>query len=421
MKKLLLCGLALFALTGCTLLEGTDDGPIDDTPKINRTGGVKNADDDYTILVYMSGNDLESESGLGTLDLKEMVTTRNQPKGVNIVIQTGGASKWAKTYGISSNSLSRYYVEGNSLKLDETLPDASMGESSTLQSFIEYGINNYPAKKMSLIFWNHGGAMNGVCYDERHQDDALMNDECVEAFENAFKNTNFKGTFEWVGYDACLMAVQDLVVTNSLYFDYMIASEESEAGTGWDYNTWLDDLYMNKPTREVCRAICDGFIKDNDGDAIGGNPENNQTLSYFDLDFAVDYYVAFEDFAEAWMEHLTSIKATKTQIASLFKTVQTYAVDSSNSQLYYGVFDVYDFFIKLYQNTTLCPDVSYILDCLDAFDMLVEYCGWGIGSGNSYGMTLFYAISANTQQTTYYDEYETPFSNWIQFNRTYGY
>ncbi|MCQ3034686.1 MAG: clostripain-related cysteine peptidase [Bacilli bacterium] len=385
--------------------------------------------DEWTIMVYMCGADLESGGYQASLDIIEMCEVMGIPIDVNIFILTGGASEWGIN-GIPADQ-NLILTLGEDDETGETgiflayngfesyMP---MDDPNTLLTFMNMCIRSAPAKRYGLILWDHGGAMQGCCFDENVSDSSgLLNSDVMAVMNYIYEHDILTEKMDFIGYDCCLMAVQDIVVTNSLYFDYMVASEESEAGTGWDYDTWLDDLYMNKPTREVCRAICDGFIKDNDGDAIGGNPDNNQTLSYFDLSYAANYYVAFEDFAEAWMAKLQTAGTTKTTIQSFFKTVQTYAVDSSNSQLYYGVFDVYDFFVKLYKNTTLCPDVSYILDCLDAFDMLVEYCGWGIGSGNSYGMTLFYAVSANTQQTTYYDEYETPFSNWIQFNRTYGY
>ena len=41
-----------------------------------------------------------------------------------------------------------------------------MGDPNTLSCFLEWGIKEYPAKRMGVIFWNHGsGIDNGVCID----------------------------------------------------------------------------------------------------------------------------------------------------------------------------------------------------------------------------------------------------------------
>ena len=50
------------------------------------------------------------------------------------------------------------------LKLLGTVPDTvtkSMSDPDTLQSFIDYGVANYPAEKYDLICWDHGGGPAG--------------------------------------------------------------------------------------------------------------------------------------------------------------------------------------------------------------------------------------------------------------------
>ena len=49
--------------------------------------------DTMTILVYMCGADLESENGMASSDLKEMVNA-NLSDNVNLIVYTGGARKW---------------------------------------------------------------------------------------------------------------------------------------------------------------------------------------------------------------------------------------------------------------------------------------------------------------------------------------
>lgn len=93
----------------------------------------------------MCGSDLESDSqqgGLATANLKEILSV-NLPDNVNFVIETGGASSWKSTYGISSSKLGRYEVKNKKLVLKESLSKANMGSSSTLQSFVEWGLKDW--------------------------------------------------------------------------------------------------------------------------------------------------------------------------------------------------------------------------------------------------------------------------------------
>lgn len=381
--------------------------------------------DEWTLMIYMCGADLESDGAQASLDILEMLEVNHIPDDVNIFIFTGGAKYWAIGLDPNKNYILTLFNDDNG-EADVGIAYSGfssympMGDPNTLFNFMAMCIDSAPAQRYGLILWNHGGAMQGCCFDEVDpSQEGLTNYETSLVFDALMEYEIITEKMDFIGYDCCLMAVQDIVVMNSLYFKYMVGAEESESGTGWNYDCWLDDLYMNKPTNEVLRAICDSFILDNDGTAIDGNEDNDQTLAYFDLEYAGIYYTFFEEFAEAWMTHLGS--TSKLTIQQFFKTVKTYGVDQNGSELAFGVFDVMDFLYKLYNNATLCPDKTLLNKVALAFEYLVEYSACGLGAGNSNGMTLFYAISSSAQQTTYYDQYETPFTNWIAFNRKYGY
>ncbi len=382
--------------------------------------------DAWTILIYMCGADLESESGLATSDIKEILSVSNQPSDVNIVIETGGAKSWSlsSTYlsgatKIDSSKLSRWHVANKKLVFDESLTYASMGASSTLQSFVEYGIREYPAEKTGVIFWNHGGAMYGCCYDEKKNDDSLVNSEMKEAFSNALFNTG-SSKLEFVGYDTCLTQVQDIAEFNSNYFNYMIASEEAEAGEGWDYDTWVDDLYAKKETSTILTAIVDGFITDNGG---ASSTRSDQTLSWLDLTAMPAYKTAFENFASALKTKLSNSGVSKSTFASwMSKNVKAFCTDSDEDEKYYCLFDVKDMINDL-SSSSYNPGSSY-LDAVDsAFSNLVKYSVAQKGAGNAYGLGCIYcqASTYSSYIKSAYTAGETNFSNWLSFCKTYSY
>ena len=374
---------------------------------------VEQSKDDHTVLIYMCGADLESENQLATGDIQEILKVSGQPDDVNIVIETGGANSWASTYGISSTKLERYHVENKSLVRDNQLTYASMGLTSTLQSFIEYGLNNYPANRVGLVFWNHGGGMRGVCYDEKKNDDVLKNSEIRSAVSGALSNCGMSGQkLEWVGYDACLMAVQDIAITNAEYFNYMVASEESEAGYGWDYDNWVDDLYSKKTTTTILKAIVDSFISDNGG---ASSSSGDQTLSYMNLSYAAAYKSAWENLASQLNSVVTS--SNKSSFNSAITSNVKHYADTDYD--YFCTFDAWDFVDKLANNSAFSSfrvDSSYTTAVKNAHANLVAYNLAQKGAGVSKGLCMYWPNSSQySDVSTYYTTSETTLTTWRSF------
>ena len=379
---------------------------------------VEQQKDNHTVLIYICGADLESKNGLATGDIKEILKISGQPDDVNIVIETGGASSWESTYGISSSNLERYHVANRSLVRDESLTYASMGQASTLRSFIEYGLKNYPAERTGLVLWNHGGGMRGVCYDEKKNDDALLASEVSSAVSSALTNCGMSDQkLEWIGYDACLMAVQDIAVKNSQYFNYMIASEESEAGYGWDYDTWVDDLYSKKSTTTILKAIVDGFITDNGG---ASKSSGDQTLSYMNLSYASAYKTAWENMATQLKTKLSSSNKSTFNNA-IINNVKHFG-DSDYD--YFCTFDAKDFINKLASGSAFSAfkiDSSYTDAVLQQFTNFVSYSVAQKGAGEAYGLCMYWPNNKQYSNVgTYYTSSETSLSTWRSICVTYG-
>ena len=231
--------------------------------------------DTVTILVYMCGADLESEYGMATSDLTEMAYATMSDQ-VNIIVETGGAKKW-QTSAISSSCLQRWKVTSKSIEaLDKNAGTGAMTDPDNLEAFIKWGVQEYPANRYELIFWDHGGgSVSGYGYDELYPNGSMSVDEIADALKGA-------GTkFDFVGFDACLMANYETAVALEPYADYLIASEESEPGTGWYYTDWLTTLAGNtsESTVEMGKEIVDTFISA----SIKSSSSSSVTLSVTDL------------------------------------------------------------------------------------------------------------------------------------------
>lgn len=368
--------------------------------------------DEWTILMYISGSNLESDGGYATGDMAEILQLRNsQPDDVNIVMQTGGTTEWQR-YGISASNVCRYEFEPgkSSPTLVQSMSQRNMGNSTTLQNFIEWGVTNYPAQKTGLIFWNHGGALDGCCWDDNYgsNGDPLTNDECLTAFKNAFKTLGRSEPLEWVGYDCCLMAVQDIAEFNSPYFKYMVSSQESESGYGWDYDKWVDDLYAKKSTETILKAIVDSFIAEQ-------GTSSDQTLSVLNLQNMAAYKSAWEAMASALStKYITSSRAFNT-LKGYVNTAVKYGYDSgyNNAQGNYGyVYDIFNVSDVLSKFASSYPNCSSEISAAQtALDNIITYNRCGTKAKTSCGVCCFFPIS-QYGTSSYYTTSITHFTNW---------
>lgn len=263
-------------ITSTNTSTATLDTSVAQGSRAKRTVIKGGGEDVITIMVYMCGTDLESKYGMATADLNEMKNA-TIADNINIIVYTGGCNQW-KDSTISSTVNQIYKVEsGKLICLEKDMGNAAMTKPENLTSFIQYCTSNYPANRNELILWDHGGgSITGYGYDEKNRVSGSMT---LAGINTALKNAGT--TFDFIGFDACLMATVEngLMLTN--YADYMIASEETEPGVGWYYTNWLTKLSndTSMATIEIGKNIVDDFV-----DVCAQKCQGQQTtLSVVDL------------------------------------------------------------------------------------------------------------------------------------------
>ncbi|MBQ1642236.1 MAG: hypothetical protein II104_04240 [Oscillospiraceae bacterium] len=217
-----------------------------------------NGRDTVTVMLYMCGTDLESKYGMATSDLKEMASANISDK-LNIIVETGGCKRW-QISGISNSVNQIYKVEtGKLIPLEDNLGSVPMTDPRNLTSFIDYCEENYPADRNILILWDHGGgSISGYGYDEKFTSASPMS---LASLDKALADADC--IFDWIGFDACLMATLENAIVCEKYADYLIASEESEPGTGWYYTDWVNQISSNTSTDtlKLSKTLIDSFIQ----------------------------------------------------------------------------------------------------------------------------------------------------------------
>ena len=282
---------------GPTVVTNTDTATVDESvasgtrEKYTRIYG--NGKDEVTIMVYMCGTDLESRSSMATRDLVEMTKASFSDK-VHIIVYTGGCTRWNNSV-VSSNRNQIYEIKSGGLeRLSSDMGTASMTDPDTLSTFIQWCAKRYPANRNELILWDHGGgSVSGYGYDEKYPRSGSMS---LAGIETALKDAGV--TFDFVGFDACLMATLENGLMLDRYADYMIASEETEPGIGWYYTNWLSRLAANPsmPTVQIGKNIVDDFVQTCAAQTRG----QSATLSVVDLaELSHSVPTALKDFSKA--------------------------------------------------------------------------------------------------------------------------
>lgn len=326
---------------------------------------INGSDDQFTIMVYICGTDLESNYGAATADILEMCEA-DINDNVNILLYTGGTGEWQN--GLISSETNQIWqvVHEGIVCVEEDLGARPMTDPATLSGFVSYCGENYPANRNVLIMWDHGGgALYGYGIDENFGGSSMQ----INEIDSALESTGVK--FDFIGFDACLMATVETACMAEHHADYMIGSEEVEPGAGWFYTDWLNLICGNPsaPTEEIGRVIVDSYIQA----CREENANDECTLSIVDLTEMANVYNALCTFAAN----------AKEQLDGNHFNVVSHSVSNTKS---FGD-DSYDT-IDLMHFAQNC-EIEGSAELVDAVDGAVAYAAASGNISNANGMTIY--------------------------------
>ncbi len=369
--------------------------------------------DVHTIMVYLLGSDLETDGGFASSDIEEMMRA-DFGDNINLVIMTGGAYSW-EMYEISGETCQYWQVkDGELISIDDYLGLLDMAAPETLTNFINDMAYNYPADRYSLILWNHGGGtLSGFGYDEHYPNSTLT----LSSLSDAFEQSSVK--FDFVGFDACLMATAETALMLEPYADYLIASQELEPGTGWHYTNWLTNLSENPSmsTLDIGVNIIDDFVEVCEDEIY--NP--NATLSIVELRQMPYVYTVMTDYFENSTVDIMNNEYRKISIArsdakdfgeggsdqiDLIDYVEKADVDGGDA-----VIEAVNSAVKYYNNSS---------DVYDAYGLAMYFPHEYIRQYSSMQYIL-HNVGYSAEYTRFFDVFISAMSGGqAQFNKTMG-
>lgn len=324
----------------------------------------------WTVFEYFCGSDLESgdpEAGCATIDIEEMISA-TEGTNVRFVIETGGTDCHHKYF--DSEETRRYVIEdGNIVQVgkDDLL---DMGDEYTLREFLKWGIDSYSADHMAVILWDHGGgSIGGCCYDEIFVDSHLTLPEIDQAFSYACSGMENK--FDFVAFDCCNMATLEMAELMVPYSDYLIASQETMPGTGFEYTAFSRFLCDNPKAngRIAGLHLCLAYW-DQEGSAFNSE---GITVSMTDLSLMDEFNEEFEGFC-AGINSLPDDWISYNAFLTEFSSKSDFG--SSN-------YDFYTFVRSLSEYSSGADELEA------AFDDMIIYKAGGGEDDNFSGLTIF--------------------------------
>ncbi len=267
-------------------------------------------EDNMLVMVYVAGaNSLRSEV---ILDINSMesglfIAKENGFSKLKVVAlvdkdSSVGNETWTGTrlYEItpnnndfSSNKIHSKIIDTASNSLgtwrDNADKEEEMGNINTLENFILWATETYPMyKKHSLILWNHGGGVYSdykpnyfICTDDESGktseslDNALYIGEISKLLEKYYSSEK---SLEFLGFDACFMAMYEVAYQFRNSVKYMAFSPATEWG-GWNYEYIFGQPDSCLSGQNFAINVVDGYKE-----AYGGRYPN--TMTAVDLQFS---------------------------------------------------------------------------------------------------------------------------------------
>ncbi|MDD3607057.1 MAG: clostripain-related cysteine peptidase [Candidatus Cloacimonas acidaminovorans] len=190
------------------------------------TIGIFLSAESWTVLLYMAADNNLAE--MGRLDINSLESVA-QPANLNLIVQAD-FPEGAKRYKIQQDN-----SEQITSPVLANLGTINSGDPNTLNSFIKWGFNRYPAQRKMLIIWSHGDSWykdnsgKWICPDDNAQDlISVSGGELVLALSGI-------PHLDILLFDACSMQCIEVINEIHSFADYIIGSEDLVPQYGFPY------------------------------------------------------------------------------------------------------------------------------------------------------------------------------------------
>ncbi|MDD5658325.1 MAG: clostripain-related cysteine peptidase, partial [Elusimicrobia bacterium] len=193
---------------------------------------------EWTIMVFLNGHNNLDE--FGELNIKQMEKVGSNDR-VNIVVQWASLGKPTKRMLIQRSETG----EIGSPVIEE-LPAVDMGSADQLYEFFRWTHERFPAQRYMVDLWDHGAGWHLKGRENFNPldiswDDQTGNHITTEQLGDVMRRAKelIGRPIDVLGFDACLMAMAEVMAQVADSVRYFAGSEQTEPGAGWPYEKVL--------------------------------------------------------------------------------------------------------------------------------------------------------------------------------------
>ncbi len=292
----------------------------------------------------------------------------------------------------------------------EPLGELNMGNPQTLQAFVRWAQERYPAQYSYLALAGHGNGLVGIGPDWNNTHDVLAPEELRSALQGATNNGQHK--IDIVHYDACSMALFEHAYEVRDYAHYLIASQYL-AWSVFAYREYagqvgLQDMPMlaglNDVIAEVSTDSTPRTLATQIAERYFGHPQLTslpRTISVLDLGQVETVHQALDQLATLLRDETSVVQ---TPLKNARQAVQTF-----DSRLPAYVNNPQDEYIDLYHwaslvqsipNSSIRTAAQQVMNSVRTQLVVLskrasgQYAGSAINLDQAYGVSIYYPLQS---------------------------
>jgi hypothetical protein len=306
-------------------------------------------DNNLASFLHQDINELES---VGSDENTHIVTIADQGN------QWNAAFKGAKVFYLKKdNDMSK--INSPLLK---NLGQVNTADPQFMASSIAEIIKKFPAEHIAIIIGDHGAGWQGAIEDDTHHKFMSL-PEIREALEEIYQKTGKR--IDVLAFDACLMAMAEVGYELKNAVKYLVASEETEGGSGYNYNILFSKAIKDAVSKIQQAALFKVNVDPEEFAKIiveSAKEYSNdiQTISAVDLDKVNDLVSKLDEFAKLI---LSSPKQDIQKLKEKIRQTQSFAIGSFR--------DLYHFANLIYEDNSISQDLrnkaKEIMDALNKY------------------------------------------------------
>jgi len=334
---------------------------------------------EWTFMVFLNGHNNLDE--FGAMNIKQMENVGSNDR-VNIVVQ------WASLGKPTRRMLIQRSESGEvTSPVIESLPAVDMGDAAQLSEFIRWTVERFPAQRYLVDIWDHGAGWHlapkrSISPLDISWDDQTGHHITTEQIGEVMRQAKalIGRPIDILGFDACLMAMGEVVAEVADSVRYVAGSEETEPGAGWPYDKTLRQWLSAPPDdgATLIKALTEQYV---------AAYRSGVTFSALD----VQKFPAFVAAAKSLAQEISQLDAKGlAAVQAAAQDTQRYAYSD------YG--DFLDFVLRLVNAPVQVISAPVLDAAVTAFRAMVLASGASDDRSGSNGMSVWLPMESDLWQ-----------------------